>query len=297
MIYSFFDYADRSAAEAGAPFQDFAYIRDMCGEAESCAAGCLPPGEGGVRPRNLALCVAPRHYKTTFLSRLFPAWCLAELAPDCEFILTSYSEELAADSAMAIRRQISQPWHRALYPHLEVSREAALRRHYFRTTAGGAVYAAPMGGALTGFGAGRSRRGFGGAIIIDDPLKAVHAQSPALRRRAAEYYNSALKSRRNSADNTPIILVMQRLHPDDLIGWILKNEPEDWRVVCYPALRGGRPLNPMTTSLQFLEKLRRVAPQIYWAQYMQSPTVQGGNLIKLHWWKTYKTLGQADKTE
>lgn len=280
--HGLFDYADRLAGENRAPFVDLPYLRQFCASLEDCAAGLLPDGA-----RNLACCIAPRHYKTSFGSRAFPAWALAEMAPDCEFILTSYSESLVVDSAIAVRQAITQPWHQALYPHLRISSEDRDLKQYFKTTAGGSVYATALGGTITGFGAGKARRGFGGAIIIDDPLKANDAKSEVMRKNVIDYYNNTLKSRRNSVHNTPIILIAQRLHPDDLLGWILKHEPEAWHVVSFPALGENGVLNPMTTSREELERLRDVAPQVFWSQYQQTPMIEGGNIIRMEWWKTY----------
>lgn len=282
MMHTMFEYADRVAGEAKSPFVDLPYLRVLCDALQDCVAGTLPDGA-----KNLACCIAPRHYKTSFSSRAFPAWCLAEVAPDCEFILTSYSESLVVDSAMSVRNTITRPWHRQQYPHLRISGDDRDLNHYFKTTAGGSVYAVPLGGTITGFGAGKVREGFGGAIIIDDPAKAKDAKSETMRQNVINFYNDTLKSRRNSVHNTPIILIAQRLHTEDLLGWVLKNEPEDWHVVLFPALQDGRVLNPITTSVEFLEKLKVVAPHTYWAQYQQSPMVQGGNIIKLDWWKTY----------
>ena len=288
MIYSLFDYADRVAGENKSPFVNLPYLHKFCEALQDCVCASLPNGA-----KNLACCIAPRHYKTSFGSRAFPAWCLAEVAPDCEFILTSYSESLVTDSAVAIRKIITQPWHMDLYPHLRISGKDRDLQRYFKTTAGGSVYAAPIGGVITSFGAGKVRRGFGGAIIIDDTMKANEAKSPVMRQNVIDFYNNTLKSRRNSVHNTPIILIAQRLHPQDLLGWILEHEPEDWHVLSFPAIQNGKPLNPLTTSMEFLEKLKEVAPHTYWSQYMQSPIAQGGNIIKLGWWKTYKPqLGQ-----
>ncbi len=284
MIYDLFDYSDRVAGENAQPFIDMPYIRRMCADAEDCVMGQLPNGK-----KNLIICIPPRHYKTTFISRRLPAWCLAEVAPDCEFILTSFSNELVTDSAVAVKNIIESPWHQDLYPHLRTASETSNLKHYFKTSAGGSVYSASIGGVITGFGAGKVRAGFGGAIIIDDPIKASNARSEVLRKTSIEYFNGTLKSRRNSIHNTPIIIIMQRLHPDDLVGWILANEPEDWHLVTYPAVDADdNLLNPVTTSHKFLEDLKEVSPHTYWAQYMQSPIVQGGNIIKTNWWRTYK---------
>lgn len=282
MIYSLFDFVDRAAGEEKRAFVDLPYLHHMCDAIEDCVFGRLPGGK-----KNLAIAIPPRHYKTTFISQGFPAWCFAEVAPDCEFILTSATSELASTNAMASNRIISSHWYERTYPHVRISKRDKDVQHFYKTTATGAVYAAGLGGTITGFGAGKVRKGFGGAIIIDDPLKANDAASVTLREKSISYYLETLKSRRNSVHNTPFIIVAQRLHPDDLIGWVLKNEPEDWHIVSFPAVADGKLLNPVTTSLKELNTLREVAPMVYYAQYQQTPMVEGGNIIKLPWWRFF----------
>lgn len=282
MIYNLFDFNDRTAGEFKKPFVTLPYLKELCYWVEHCIFGALPDGA-----QNLAIAIPPRHYKTTVISQNMPAWALAEVAPDCEFILTSATAALAVNNAIAVKKIIVSDWYQNLYPQVKISKEDKDIQHYFRTTCDGAVYAAGLGGTITGFGAGKSRKGFGGAIIIDDPLKADDAGSPIMRERTINYYLETLKSRRNSVHNTPIILVAQRLHPDDLIGWALKNEPEDWHIVCFPAVRDDKLLNPLTTSLKQLQTLKDVAPQVFYAQYQQTPMIDGGNIIKLPWWRFY----------
>lgn len=282
MIYDFATYAERAALEQGRPYQDMAYIHRLCEAVQDCVSGSLPGGK-----KNLIITIPPRHYKTSYLSQAFPAWCLAEIAPDCEFILTSATDKLAKANAIEIRRHLSAPWYRELYPHVKISSVDKDEQGFFKTTAGGSIYATGLGGTITGFGAGKVRKHFGGAIIIDDPLKAGDAASVTRREAAVAYYSRVLKSRRNSVFSTPMILVMQRLHTEDLVGWVLKNEPDAWHLVSFPALEGGEVLNPITTSVEELEDLRTVDPETFYAQYQQAPRVVGGGLIKLDWWKPF----------
>jgi hypothetical protein len=79
------------------------------------------------------------------------------------------------------------------------------------TTAGGSRYATSVGGTLTG----------ADLIIVDDPLKAEEAMSQVARKRAADWYIGTLVSRLNDKERDAIIVVMQRLHEDDLAGYLL----------------------------------------------------------------------------
>lgn len=99
------------------------------------------------------------------------------------------------------------------------------------------MYATGAGGTITGFGAGRHREGFGGCIIIDDPHKADEARSEVRRQNVIDWFQNTVESRKNSPD-TPIILIMQRLHEKDLAGWLLDGgNGEEWEHLCLPAIQ------------------------------------------------------------
>lgn len=283
MIFDLFSFGYFCAEQSGSTFLDLPYLRKLCAAVEDCVAGRLPNGA-----RNLLVTIPPRHYKTTFISQYLPAWCFAEVAPDCEFILTSSTATLATENAMAVQRIMAAPWYQSLYPHVRISGKDRELQHHYRTTARGSIYAAGLGGTITGFGAGKVRNHFGGAVIVDDPLQAADSRSPVKREQCVRYYQTVLKSRRNNVYTTPFIVVAQRLHIDDLPGWLQKNEPNDWHVVNFPAVSPDRQLlNPVTTSLQELDAIKASAPEMYYAQYQQQPIVPGGNIIKARWWDTY----------
>ena len=105
------------------------------------------------------------------------------------------------------------------------------------TTAGGSRYAASVGGTLTGRGAD--------IIIIDDPLKAEEAMSEPARKRVIDFYGGTLVSRLNDKQNGLIVLVMQRLHENDLAGHLLAQG--GWRHLDIPAIAvedGDIPIGP-----------------------------------------------------
>jgi len=142
-------------------------------------------------------------------------------------------------------------------------------------------------GGITGFGAGQKREAFGGAIIIDDPLRLQDARSEVMLRTTEEWYTGTLQSRKNT-DRTPIILIMQRLHPNDLAGYILKTEADKWLVIKAPGLQeDGTALWEQTRSAAAWRKLREVDEFTFWSQGQQEPQNPGGNLIKREWWTWY----------
>lgn len=243
--------------------------------------GRLPEGR-----RNLAICMPPRHGKT-FIARDLIAWGLI-CFPDSEWIYTSYSATLAIAQTLAIKETCASDWYREAAPYVGVESGKG-RQDFFRTSPGGAVYGVGTEGSLTGFGAGKKRPEFGGGIVIDDPLAAVDALT-VRREKCNQWYSQALYSRRNAA-HTPVLLIMQRLHEQDLVGYVLEREPELWQVLQIPARdEAGRMIWPETFSAAEAERLERLDPFSFSAQYMQQPTPAGGALFKREMLRLYDAL-------
>jgi predicted phage terminase large subunit-like protein len=149
--------------------------------------------------------------------------------------------------------------------------------------------------------------------IIDDPLKPDEALSDGQRNAVNEWYDNTLYSRLNNKEEDCIILIMQRLHEDDLVGHVL--EQEQWEVVSFPAIaeqdeshlietpygprrftRTARvPLHPNRESRRILANIRRTIGEYNFAgQYQQAPAPAGGGLVKKEWFKTYGSDDRPD---
>lgn len=244
--------------------------------------GKLPDGK-----RNLMVLMPPRHGKT-FLARDFVSYSLG-CFPDSQFIYTGYSATIAGEQTTAIRQAVGSDWYRSIFPAVKLAKTAA---DHFCTTAGGQIYGVGMGGSITGFGAGLKRKEFGGAIVLDDPLKSDEARYETALRHGREWYTGTLLSRKNHKD-TPVILIMQRLHPGDLAGYIMDTERENWYVIAIPGLQDdGTALWEETKSAADLKRLKEVDPFTFYAQYQQQPQIEGGNIIKKDWWQFYRTEGK-----
>ena len=133
--------------------------------------------------------------------------------PDSEFIHISYSAMLAANNAFQVRTLVQEEAYKKVFPDFSL-RDDSKAKDFWRTSEGGVCYATGTGGTITGFGAGKMRDDFGGCIIIDDPHKAHEASSKTIREGVIDWFQNTLESRTNSPD-TPIIVIMQRLHEDD----------------------------------------------------------------------------------
>jgi len=237
----------------------------------------------------------PHHLKSHLASVAFPAWCLS-LNPSAQILCVSYAQELADKLSRDCRRVVTSDWYRKLFPtRLSPQRQAMSE---FETTAQGCRIATSVGGVLTGRGAD--------IIIIDGPLKPEEALSQTQRWAANEWFDHTLYSRLNDKHTGAIILIMHRLHEDDLVGHVLGQE--DWEVVRLPAIaeedkrivvdnplgqlcferRRGEALHPAREPLPMLEQIRRTIGEYNFAgQYQQAPSPLGGGLVKAAWFRQY----------
>src|SRR5690348_10248333 len=188
---------------------------------EVIAAKLTEVREGKIR--RLIINLPPRHLKSLMASIAFPAWCLG-LDPTAQILCVSYAQDLADKLARDCRGIMMSPWYRQLFrtrlaPHRQAVQE-------FITTGQGYRLATSTGGVLTGRGAD--------IIIIDDPLNPDETLSDAQRQAANEWYDHTLYSRQNDKQRGAIVIIMQRLHEDDLVGHVLGQE--DWEVLSFPAI-------------------------------------------------------------
>lgn len=248
---------------------------------ELLTVGSLPGGK-----KNLMILIPPRHSKTYSVMN-FIAWSMGYF-PDSQFIYTSYSATMAEAKTQSVRDIFLSDYYKKLFRAPKPTKEKAA---FFENEQGGTVYGAGFGGTITGFGAGRKRHEFGGAIIIDDPIKPQDALSTTVRESTNKWYTNTLKSRKNYKD-TPIILIMQRLHKNDLAGYIQEYEGEDWHILKLPALNieTGKSLWEETVTADELLKLKERDPFTFYSQYQQDPIVAGGQVIKPEWIKFYNSI-------
>src|SRR5256884_5477263 len=173
--------------------------------------------------RRLIINLPPRHLKSLLASIAFPAWCLG-LDPSAQILCVSYAQDLADKLARDCRAIMMSPWYRRIFstrlaPHRQAVQE-------FITTRQGYRLATSTGGVLTGRGAD--------LILIDDPSKPEEALSKARRQAANEWYDHTLYSRQNDKQRGAIVIIMQRLHEDDLVGHVLGQE--QWEILSFPAI-------------------------------------------------------------
>jgi predicted phage terminase large subunit-like protein len=248
------------------------------------------------RIKRLIINIPPRYLKSLLGSIALPAWWLGH-NPSAQIICVSYAQDLADKHSRDCRAVMASPWYRAVFPtRLSRERQAVSE---FVTTAHGTRFATSIGGVLTGRG--------GDLIIVDDPLKPDEALSETQRSFANRWSTNTLLSRLNDKREGAMILIMQRLHEDDLTGHFLAQG--GWELLRLPAIaevnevfeigtiigtqrfarNAGEPLHPAREPLELLQEMRRMMGEYDFAgQYQQSPSPLEGGIIKRAWFPFYK---------
>ena len=268
------------------PFCDSPHLSIIAAKLEECAAG---------KCKRLIICLPPRSLKSVMASVAFPAWVLGKCSHK-QIICASYGQSLSDKHARDTRTiMASAGYQRAFATRLSKQK---LSVDDFMTTQGGFRMATSVGGVLTGRG--------GDILIIDDPMKPGDAFSEALRKSVNDWYDNTLLSRLNNKQDGVIIVVMQRLHQDDLVGHLL--ELDKWDVLSFPAIADEDELHTAETEfgpIEFARKAgevldaRRETPAtlqhlreqlgeyLFQSQYQQNPIPLGGAIIKTEWLRYY----------
>jgi predicted phage terminase large subunit-like protein len=247
--------------------------------------------------RRLIINMPPRSLKSIMASVAFPAYAFGH-DPSRRIICVSYSADLAKKHANDFRAVLESHWYQTIFPTTRIGPYKNSETE-IEFTARGFRLATSVGGTLTGRG--------GDIIIIDDPLKPDDALSETKRSAANLWFTNTLLSRLDDKRTGAIVVVMQRVHMDDLTGFLL-SQSDEWEVLSLPAIAGldetiplagssvhrrllGEALSPKREPLHVLEALKRqIGSDAFSAQYQQAPTPPGGAMIKRDWVKRYKEL-------
>jgi hypothetical protein len=220
--------------------------------------------------KRLITTVPPRHLKSIVFSVALPAFLLGR-DPTNRIICVSYSSELAVKHANDFRAVMTAEWYRRVFPATKISREKDTQ-YETMTTARGYRYATSLHGTLTGRGAD--------LIVLDDPQKPDEALSEAHRNSAGQWFDTTLLSRLDSKSDGAVVIVMQRLHEDDLAGRLL--EKGGWPHLKIPAIaeqeeripigpggiyrrKAGTVIDLRRESLEDLERLKQQMTELFFS--------------------------------
>lgn len=240
---------------------------------------------------------APPQHGKSFQILDFIAW-LSGKNPDLRTIYTSFSERLGVRGNLRMQRIMDSDRYKKVFPGTIINQSNAVtissqslrnreiieyvgREGYFRNTT--------VRGSITGEGLDLG--------VIDDPIKGREAAGSQVVRDATwDWFTDDFFSR--FSEDAGLLSILTRWHLDDPIGRLQEAEP-DVKTFKYPAIakknethrKEGEALFPELKSLGFLLERKKIMSAGNWeALYQQSPTVQGGDILKSEWFKRYTVL-------
>jgi len=243
----------------------------------------------------LIINMPPRSLKSVCVSVAWPAWLLGK-DPRSRIIAASYASSLSIKHSLDCRLVITSPWYTRVFPDTVLTRDQN-EKHKFVTTARGSRFATSVGGSTLGEG--------GNFLIIDDPLSSMQAMNKHWRNHVNHWFEHTFASRLDNKQTGAIVLVMQRLHQDDLSGRLLSKT--GWEHLMLPAMaikteyhdfgnmhkirELGELLHPDRENMKLVERAKmELGSSVFAAQYQQQPLPEEGNMVHAWWFGRYTSL-------
>jgi hypothetical protein len=244
----------------------------------------------------LIINIPPRCMKSLLACVMWPTWVWAT-KPATRWLFSSYAETLAIRDALKCRRILESPWYRWNWGHMFRLTGDQNQKSRFENDKTGFRLATGVGGGNTGEG--------GDFIVVDDPLKAKDAHSDAMRNEVNDWWSGTMSTRGNNPKQVVKVVIMQRLHDDDLTGNLLakaRNEGVHYEHLCLPMeyepgrchlttgwkeprAEPGELLWMQRYDAEDVDKLKlELGPQDSASQLQQRPTPEGGGIFKSDWW-------------
>lgn len=250
---------------------------------------------------HLVINMPPRIGKTELVCNYWIAWCLMK-NPSASFIHLSYNNRLAAKNSQKVKDILMSAEFQQLWPEIKVSKESKSKVEWEIQKYRGGMYAVSTEMGVTGYGAGHKNDGplqkkFWGAVVIDDPVKVQKGDGTAEQinnylNRINEIFNSTIVNRRENFKNTPIIINMQRVHENDLSGFVLNGlSAHAYEHLCLPVMDPdtGESLWEFMFPPEVIESLQSLPN--FNGQYMQDPHPdEDDQMINLSWFPRYDKL-------
>jgi len=236
----------------------------------------------------------PRYLKSISGSVSFPAWVLGK-KPSAKFVASSYAKGLALKLSVNTRLVMQDPVYRRVFPGTVLVGDQNEKSRFVTSKRGGRI-ATSTDSQVTGDG--------GDYLIIDDPQNPKQASNKDSREKSITWFEQTFYTRLDDKKTGVIILIMQRLHENDLTGYCL--EQGGWEHLNLPAVaqkktiidfgrirvvrEKGDILHEEREGVEELAKTKKALGEYGWAgQYLQNPVPMTGGMIKRKWVKRYKT--------
>ncbi len=248
--------------------------------------------------KKLIINVPPRHCKSLTVSVFWPAQ-IWTWRPETRFIYGSNDQQLATRDNLNTRRLITSEWYKENWGDRVKLQPDQSNKQFFELTSTGMRKAVGVGTRVTGDG--------GDILVCDDPHNVLQAvASDTIRREAIDWWTSTMSSRLNPGTAIGArVIIMQRVHEDDLTGYLLKHDPE-YEILCLPAWYEPQHPIPCKTSLSYHDP-REHTNDVLWeagmpdsrlkglakdlgsyaasGQLQQRPSPEGGGMVKTTWFK------------
>lgn len=265
--------------EPGIQFMESWHIEEICEHLEAVSAGEI---------HRLLINIPPRHSKSTIVSVMWPAWEWIT-DPAQKYLCASYSSTLSTRDNLKTRRLLQSSWYQERWGHMFKFTGDQNAKQRFENDKTGYRIATSVGGSVTGDGGSR--------LVCDDPHGAQAAQSEAMRESDLEWFDMVWSTRLNNPKTDAMIVVMQRLHEQDISGHIL-NDIKGWEHICIPAEWDGKSRKTILGAYdprkvkgelicpdRFGEKEITMLKQLLGSygsagQLQQDPTPSGGGILK-----------------
>lgn len=248
---------------------------------------------------DLIINIPPRSLKSMIFTRMPTPWAWIKY-PGMRFMRGSYSEDFAMDHAVESRYLIESSWYQNYWGNNYQISSVQNTKHHFRTNFNGACMVTSPTSKGTGGG--------GDIVSIDDPISAIQAESDVFIARANKWYKRVLKSRLNNHQIGIFIIIMQRLHMEDLTGYVLEHEKGRWKIICLPArdCNWVRPIKLRKKYVNgllfekrwnhaYLDQLEEDDAYMYSGQFQQRPTPEEGGMFKKVNWRFWVPSGENPK--
>lgn len=250
-------------------------------------------------PKKLIINVPPRTWKTELITKMFPSWLLAQ-QPNHKFIVSGYSSSLVKNFSAQTRDYYNSNTFKQVFPRIAKLKEDQNTKELWETEKGGYYYATGSWGSITWYGAD--------TFIIDDPIKPDEAESDIIREWINNWFGNTVVTRLNDMAKGNIIIIMQRVHADDLCGHLIEEMKQgtgyDWKLLSFPAIaeideeyeiewkkffrQEWDILNPRRMPEEALAKIKETMWSVHFStQYQQNPVAKESQEFHEEWFKYY----------
>ncbi len=248
--------------------------------------------------RRLIINIPPRHMKSIATAVAWPAWDWVD-TPERRFLFASYAQFLSVRDSAKCRRLIQSPLYQQSYGNrFELSGDQNTKIR-FENGKNGYRIATSVGGVLTGEG--------GDIVVVDDAHNVGEVESDTMRQTVLDWWDEAMSTRLNNPKTGAFVIIMQRVHHNDLVGHILAKN-QDWDHLCLPAEHETSHPTPSKTRLNFKDPRKKrgqlLCPERFGREHIdelkttlgtyaaagqlqQRPSPEEGGILKRRHWRIW----------